>query len=165
MFACAHGHTRVCTVVLKMCVVSSNPLLWDKSMSWCIGTREWLLSAFSVDGCYPVIMFPHGVLFLWPWSSTSPNLSAWGSTTNQLEPINIWVLHWSIVWEWEPNSLELTLYHACGFRESPDIILYYFDGYIGILLPFRGWLRFCLWFFFRPWMRQHTETLRDDIIS
>lgn len=64
------------------------------------------------------------------------------------------------------NSLELTLYHACGFRESPDIIFYCFDCHIGILLPLRWWLSFCLWFFFfQPLMKQHKEMLGDDVIS
>lgn len=76
---------------------------------------------------------------------------AWDSITNQLKHINNWELYWSIVLlggaEVLANSLEVTLYHVHGLRKSPDIILYCFDGYIGILLPFRGWLSFCLWLF------------------
>ena len=107
LHALVYAH-HMSVAVLKMCVVSPVLFFSDKLMSWCIGTKAWLLSVnsfFFLDACCPAIFFPHGssVLLLWPWSSTSLKLSVWGSTVNQFEHMHSWAHHWSTVWQGEPE--------------------------------------------------------------
>lgn len=116
----------------------------NKLQLCCTGTKEWLLSLsplfifytvyFSV-GSLPQIMLPRGFLRLASVPailepdlqsrppSVVPSAPSIGSSSQSAGEL--------------PPTLRTLLYCASGFRESPDVTFYCFDGRIGIWLPLR----------------------------
>lgn len=149
MCACVPLHVHAQTWLLEC---ASAQYVWshcflsftNKLQSFCTGTKEWLLFlsprfifyavCFSV-GSPPPIMLPRG--FLCPASVPAtlepdlqsrpppgvPSAPSIGSSSQCAGEL--------------PLTLCTLLHCASGFRESPDVTFYCFDGRIGIWLPLR----------------------------